>query len=324
MEKEGLQFNLDLVKEVAERIRPLINRTPCLPFLHLRDALGQQVYLKMENLQITGGFKLRGNANKLTRMPKREFADGVITASSGNHGLGMALSARRLRIPAVVVVGKSTPENKIEKLRTYGAQVIQYGENYNDAANYAQKKAEEENMYYVPSFDDPDIIIGNGTMGLEIFEDIPEVQTYICPIGGGGGISGSGLVLKNLNPNIRIIGVEAEGAASMCASFQAGEVVELESINTKAEGIAVSKPGTLPYTISREIVDEIVTVSDQDLFRTLRLMVEECKIVPELAGVASAAALVQGRIKNPAGPIVCLVSGGNIHSKILCDALLKA
>lgn len=308
-------------EEARERIRSFIHRTPCHPLQDLSEEMGQEIFLKLENLQATGGFKLRGNLNKLLSIGKGKLTNGVVTASSGNHGLGLAYSSRILGIRAIVVVPEKTPRNKVEKLRHYGATLIFEGEYYDQAAITAMKIAEETRALYVPSFDDPDIIAGNGTIGLEIFEDLPEIGLYICPIGGGGGISGSGLALKTLNPDIKVVGVEAEGAASMKASLEAGFPVSLPEVKTKAEGIAVSRPGNLPFHIVKDLVEEIVTVSEKEMESALRYLVSRGKIVTELAGTAAVAALLAEKIAPRDSPAVCLITGGNIDIQVLSSLL---
>jgi len=315
------QLNLQKFQEARERIKKYIQKTPCLPFQDLSEEVGLNIYMKLESLQITGGFKLRGNLNKLLSMGKEKLPNGVVTASSGNHGLGLSYSARLLDIKATVVVPETTPKNKVDKLRDYGAEVILAGAHYDEAVKRVKKIVEETGALYVPSFDDPDIIAGNGTIGLEISEDVSDVALYICPIGGGGGISGSGLALKALNPNLKIIGVEAAGAASMKASLEAGKPVQLSEVKTGAEGIAVSKPGELPFEIVKNLVDEIVTVSEEEMKEALRYLVGKGKVVPELAGTAGIAALLAGKIIPENAPVVSVITGGNIDIQFLGSIL---
>ncbi len=315
------KLNMQKFKEAKERIAPYIHRTPSIPFQDLSEEMEHKIYLKLESLQATGGFKLRGNLNKLLAMGKDNLPNGVVTASSGNHGLGLSYSARLIGVKAIVVVPETTPKNKVEKLRAYGAEVILSGAHYDEAKEMVEKIVEETGALYVPSFDDSEIIAGNATIGLEIYEDVPEVDLYICPIGGGGGISGSGLALKALNPKIKIVGVEAEGAASMKASVEAGTPVQLPEVTTKAEGIAVSKPGELPFQIVKDLVDDIVTVSEKEMEEALCYLVGRGKVVPEMAGTAAVAALMNGRVKPGKGPVCCLITGGNVDIQFLASLL---
>lgn len=315
-----VEIGLKEIKEAANRIKKFINRTPCVPSQRLSEHYNRNIYLKLENLQITGGFKIRGNANKLSSLSNSELGSGVVTASSGNHGLGLSLSAKHRFVNATIVVPKRTPWNKIEKLKKYGAEVIINGDNYDEAVLTAKEIEKNQGFLYIPSFDDLDIITGNGTIGLEIYEDVPDTNLVVCPIGGGGGISGIGLALKGFSPSIRVIGVEAQGASSMKYSLIANKCICLEKINTLADGIAVRQPGRIPFEIVKDIVEEIIVVSDDEMKKALCQLVLKDKIVPELAGAASVAAL--SKIKLPKfGAIVCLISGGNIDQKLLVSIL---
>jgi len=305
-------ITLEQIKEARERIAGAIIKTPCVYSLPISRMTGNDVFLKLECLQLTQAFKARGNANKLALMSKAEIERGVITASSGNHGLGLSLASKRHGLKAVIVVPEVAPANKIEKIRENGAEVIIKGKTYDDAVNYAQALSREKDLFYVPSFDDLDIIAGNGSMGLEILEDVPDVKVIICPIGGGGGISGVSLAVKQVNQDIRVVGVEAEKAPSMLMSIEAGEITELTSANTFADGIAVRKPGNLNFEIVQEWIDKIVTVSEEEMERAIILLAKEAKIIAEGAGAASVAALITGRVNSKYEKIVCIISGGNI------------
>lgn len=308
-------ITLEQIKEACERISGAIIKTPCVYSLPLSRLTGKDVFLKLECLQLTQAFKARGNANKLALMGKAEGERGVITASSGNHGLGLSLASKKHGLNAVIVVPEVAPVNKIEKIRENGAEVVIKGKTYDDAVNYAQTLSREKNLFYVPSFDDLDIIAGNGSMGLEILEDVPDVNLIICPIGGGGGISGIALAVKQVNQNIRVVGVEAEKAPSMLRSIEAGEITELTSANTFADGIAVRKPGKLNFEIVRGWIDKIITVSEEEMERAVFLLAKEAKIIAEGAGAASVAALITGKVNSKYEKIVCIISGGNIDLK---------
>lgn len=314
-------MEIDFLKAVAQEIKPLILPTPTIYSEELSNHYGCNIYLKLENLQFTGAFKIRGNAYKLSRLSLEELKSGVITASSGNHGLGLSLSAQRKGVKSTVVVPERTPANKIEKLNRFGAEVILHGNSYDDAVEEVRRIVDREGYIYVPSFDDRDIITGNATMGLEIYQDVPQVDLVICPIGGGGGISGIGLALESLKPGVRIVGVEAEGAASMLSSLQAGKPCRLPEIFTQAEGIAVSEPGKIPYGIVSEIVEKILLVSEKEMQEALKFLLEKVNIVVELAGAVSTAALAKLPLPSPAGNVVCLVSGGNIDLEKLQEII---
>jgi threonine dehydratase len=284
---------------------------------------GKDVFLKLECLQVTQAFKARGNANKLALMSHEERERGVITASSGNHGLGLSLASRQHGLRAMIVVPEVAPVNKIEKIKENGAEVIIKGKTYDDAVNYAQTVSKEKGLVYISSFDDPDIIAGNGSMGLEILEDVPDVKLIICPIGGGGGISGISLAVKQVNPDIHVVGVEAEKAPSMLRSIEAGEIIELTSANTFADGIAVRKPGKLNFEIVQSWIDKIVTVSEEEMEKAVVILAKEAKIVAEGAGAASVAALMAGVVNSEFDKIVCIISGGNIDLNLFKRLLEK-
>lgn len=307
------EISLNQIKQARERIKDKVNKTPCIYSLPLSRMTGEEVFLKLENLQVTQAFKARGNANKIAILSQEQKERGVITASSGNHGQGLSLAALRNEVKAVVVLPEVAPLNKREKIKENKAEVIIKGKTYDDAALYAHSLAKDKGYTYIPSFDDPDIVAGNGSMGLEILEDVPQAEIIICPIGGGGGISGVCLATKQIKANIQIIGVEAEGAAAMLESVKAGKLVELSSINTFADGIAVRKPGELNFKIVKRCVDDIVTVSDEEMKSAIAILAKEAKVIAEAAGAASVAALLFKKfpVKDRSN-IVCIISGGNI------------
>ena len=314
-------ISLTQIREARERIRKVINKTPCIYSLPLSQKIGKEIFLKLENLQVTQAFKARGNANKIVLLDKQKKKKGVITASSGNHGLGLSLAALQNGVKAVIVVPKVAPTNKIEKIKENKAEVIIEGETYDDAASYAHSLAEEEGFIYIPSFDDPDIIAGNGSIGLEIIEDVPEVEVIIFPIGGGGGISGVSLAVKKTNPNIQVFGVEAERAPSMLNSVKAGKITELSSCNTFADGIAVRKPGKLNFEIVKRYVDGIVTVSEEEMKSAIVALAKEAKIIAEGAGASSVAALLFKKFTTKRSRIVCVITGGNIDMSLFKSIL---
>ena len=318
------EISLDQIRQARERIKDKVNRTPCIYSLPLSRMTGKEVFLKLENLQVTQAFKARGNANKIALLSKEQKERGVITASSGNHGHGLSLAALRNGVKAVVVLPEAAPLNKREKIKENRAEVIIKGKTYDDAALYAHSLAEERGYTYIPSFDDADIIAGNGSIGLEILEDVPQAQTIVFPIGGGGGISGVCLAAKQIKTGIQIIGVEAAGAAAMLESIKADKLVELPSINTFADGIAVRKPGELNFKIVKHCVDDVVTVSDEEIKSAIVMLAREAKIVAEGAGAASVATLLFEKFPVEDGSsVVCVISGGNIDMDLF-RAILEA
>ena len=307
------EISLKKIKEAQEQIKGMVNKTPCIYSLPLSRIIKKEVFLKLENLQITQAFKARGNANKITLLSEKEKNRGAITASSGNHGQGLSLAALRAGIKAVIVLPEVAPNNKIEKIKENKAEVIIKGKTYDDACNYAHSLSKKIGYTYIPSFDDLDIIAGNGSIGLEILEEVPQTQMIICPIGGGGGISGVALATKQINSDIQIIGVEAERAASMLESIKAGKIVELPSADTFADGIAVKKPGKINFEIVKKYVDDIITVSEEEMKSAIFTLAKEAKTVAEGAGASSVAALLSKKVPIKAiSNIVCIITGGNI------------
>ncbi|MDI6894861.1 MAG: threonine/serine dehydratase [Bacillota bacterium] len=337
---------LDEVREARDRIRGEVVRTPLVSPEALEKRLGMPVALKLENFQRTGAFKFRGALNCVLRLVATRGAPGLhlVTASSGNHALGMSLAGRLAGVPVTVVMPEGAPLVKQEKARAYGARVILHGEAYDDAQVCARRLADQAGAVYIPSFNHPDIMAGQGTVALEILEDLPAPGTMVFPIGGGGLAAGMAVVLRVLSPRTVLVGVQAEGAASTKVSLERGEPVELESVHTVADGIAVRRPGDLTFAVVRELVDRVVTVSDEEILAAMRLLVTEASLVPEPAGVAAVAALLAGRIgpasradragragrraadaperaaaapEAPGGPVVAVVTGGNVDVGLL-------
>jgi len=319
------EISIKKIKEVRERIKGMVNKTPCIYSLPLSRIIKKDVFLKLENLQITQAFKVRGNVNKISLLSKEEKNRGVITASSGNHGQGLSLAALRAGIKAVIILPEVAPKNKIEKIKENKAKVIIKGKTYDDACNYAHSLSKKMGYTYIQSFDDFDIIAGNGSIGLEILEEVPQTQMIICPIGGGGGISGVALATKQINSDIQIIGVEADRAASMLESIKAGKIVELPSADTFADGIAVRKPGKISFEIVKKYVDDIITVSEEEMKLAIFALAKEAKIVAEGAGASSVAALLSKKFSmKDISNIVCIITGGNIDITLFKSILNNA
>jgi len=319
------EINLEKIKEARERIKGAINKTPCIYSLPLSRITKKEVFLKLENLQVTQAFKARGNANKIALLSEKEKNRGVITASSGNHGQGLSLAALRAGIKAVIVLPEVAPNIKIEKIKENKAEVIIKGKTYDDACNYAHSLSKKMGYIYIQSFDDPDIITGNGSIGLEILEEVPQSQMIICPIGGGGGISGVALATKQIKSDIKIVGVEAERSPSMLESIKAGKIIELSSANTFADGIAVRKPGKINFEIVKKYVDDIVTVSEEEMKSAIFTLAKEAKIVVEGAGASPVASLLSKKVLiNNVSNIVCIITGGNIDMTLFKSILKDA
>lgn len=320
-----LEISLSQIKQARERIEDKVNKTPCLYSLPLSRLIKKEVFLKLENLQITQSFKIRGGSNKMALLSREQKEGGVVASSTGNHALGISLAASRNDVKAIVVVPEVTPLSKISKIKENKAEVILKGTTLDDAIIYAQSLARDKGYIYISSGDDPDIIAGNGSMALEIIEEVPQVEIIVCPIGIGGGVSGISLAAKQIKQDIQIIGVEASGAPSMLESVKANKIAELPSANTLADGIAVRKPGKLCFEIVKKYVDNIVTVSEEEIKSAIVTLATEAKIVAEGAGAASVAALLFNKfpLKDKSN-VVCLISGGNIDMSLFRAILNSA
>ncbi len=303
-----LKFNT--IEEAAQRLEKVIKQIPLMESEFFSQEYGNRVYIKPENLQKTGAFKIRGAYNKIALLPEEVKERGLIASSAGNHAQGVAYAARELSAKATIVMPRTTPLIKIDATKELGATVILEGDLYDEAHNHAIGLARTKGFEFIHPFDDPDVIAGQGTIGIEIIKELPEVDVILVPVGGGGLISGIAVAAKSLNPRIKIIGVEPEGAATLYQSLKEGKATSLDHVTTIADGVAVKKAGQLTFEIIKEYVDEIVTVSDFDIMEALLMLLERQKLIAENAGVLSLAALkhIKERNKN----IVSLVSGGNI------------
>src|SRR5260221_6499835 len=304
------------IRAAAERIRPHARRTPTVYSYTFSESSGADVWLKLENLERTGSFKLRGALNKIQLLAPAERARGLVAASAGNHAQGVALAARICEAAATIVMPTGTPLNKIQRTEGYGAEVVLQGGSYDQSQAAARALAQERGATLVHPFDDPDVIEGQGTIALEILDEVPALDTLVVPIGGGGLIAGIGLALKALAPHVRLVGVQASGAAPMVRSFRSRARETVESPRTLADGIRVGAPGehTLPLVL--RLVDECVTVEEPEIAEAVFQAMEKSKIVAEPAGVVAIAALAAGKVRG-AKNVVALVSGGNVDLNLI-------
>ncbi|WP_431779668.1 threonine ammonia-lyase [Microbacterium aurantiacum] len=306
--------------DAARVLDGVIARTPLDESLHLSDLLGVPVHLKLENLQRTGSFKIRGATYRLSRLTVEERARGVVAASAGNHAQGVALAAKALGIPATIFMPLGVPVPKLLATRGYGADVILEGATVETPLRLAADFAERTGAVFIHPFDHPDVIAGQGTLGLELMDDLPDLDTIVMSIGGGGLVAGVAAAVKARaaaeGRSIRIIGVQAENSAAYPTSLAAGHPLDVETRPTIADGIAVARPGNLPFSIIRDHVDEVVTVSEDDIARALLVLLERAKQVVEPAGAAGVAAILAGKIR-AAGPTAVVLSGGNIDPLLL-------
>ena len=307
--------------EARERLGTVIEKTKFIHSNIFSDESGNDVYIKPENLQRTGAFKIRGAYNKIAKLTEEEKKRGVIAASAGNHAQGVALAAQKLGIKAVIVMPKHTPLIKVEATRRYGAEVILTGQVYDEAYEYAKKLQEKEGYTFVHPFNDEDVIEGQGTIALEVLEELPDADIILVPIGGGGLISGIASAAKLKNPLIKIIGVEPEGAASALEARKSHHVVELDEANTIADGTAVKKIGDITFDYIEKYVDDIVTVSDYELMAAFLVLVEKHKIVAENSGILSVAGLKKLNVTGK--KIISIISGGNIDVLTISSMINK-
>jgi len=306
------------IAEAAERIRDGIVTTPCTRARGFEDILSCPFYLKFENLQRTGSFKDRGSLNRLLRLDDEERRRGVVAASAGNHAQGVAYHCGRLGIPSTVVMPETAPLIKVSNTRRYGARVVLSGTILDESAVEASRIAGEEGLTTIPAFDHEDIIAGQGTMGLEILEQVPTLTTVLVPVGGGGMISGIAVAIKEVRPDVRIVGIEAEAAASAAASRAAGEVVRIAHSDTLADGIATKRIGDLTFPIIQRYVDDLVAVGEDEIAAAILMLLERRKTVVEGAGAVSLAALLAGRLSFAEGEtVVAILSGGNIDINMI-------
>ncbi|WP_105300656.1 threonine ammonia-lyase [Anaerococcus marasmi] len=301
--------NLEMIKEAREILNGNIEKTP----IYTASRMGENLYIKMENLQKTGSFKLRGAFNKIAHLTDEQKKKGVISCSAGNHAQGVALSATRQGIKSYICIPSIAPLSKIEATRGYGGEVIIVDGTFDDAQAKAYELQKERDLTYVAPFDDEYVLSGQGTIGLEILDQLPDVKYIVVPIGGGGLISGIALAVKSLRPDVKIIGVEPETAASMLASRKAGKIVTLDSANTMADGIAVKKPGEITFDLCEKYVDEIVTVSEDEITNAILRLLEESKVSAEGAGASSVAAVLSNKYDFSDGKVCAVLSGGNIN-----------
>lgn len=303
-------LTLEKFEQASELVKNITNPTKLVYSEYLSQETGGRIYLKPENMQYTGAYKVRGAYYKISTMSEEERARGLITASAGNHAQGVAYAAQKFGCKVVIVMPTVTPLIKVNRTKNYGAEVILYGDVYDDACEYALKLAEEKGYTFVHPFDDPDIATGQGTIAMEIVQELPTVDYILVPVGGGGLITGVAALAKMLNPKIQVIGVEPSQAASMTAALATGEPVSLDSANTIADGTAVKRVGETIFPYAQENIDRMLTVEDDELIGAFLDLVENHKMVVENSGLLTVAALKQLDLKGKKA--VAILSGGNM------------
>lgn len=317
-----LQTAVDLnrIKAASEALKGMVHHTPLLTSRTFDNLAGCPVYMKAENLQKTGSFKIRGAYYCLSKLPPDERSAGVVTASAGNHAQGIALGAQLNGIRAIVFMPIGASIAKVQATKNYGAEVRLVGTIFDEAVAAAKDYARETGAVFVSAFDHDDIITGQGTTGLEILEDLPDVETVIVPVGGGGLISGIAIALKESNPRIRVIGVQAEGAPALVRSFQTHALAPTLSVKTIADGIAIKHPADRTFHYIEKYVDDMVTVADEDTANTMVMLLERMKLVVEGAGAVALTALLSKRVLGR-GKTAAILSGGNIDTKLLSSLI---
>ena len=310
-------IDIHTIRDAARVIEGSVSRTPMLHSPALSERFGGDVYLKLENLQRTGSFKIRGAMYRILSDRGGIAAAGVVAASAGNHAQGVALAARQANLPALIVMPEWVSISKQEATRAYGGEVVICGRSVTECVARAEEMAAAGRTFIHP-FDDPAVIAGQATVGLEIFEELPDADQVVVPVGGGGLIAGIGAAARALQPGCRVIGAQAAGCPSMAASLEAGRVVEVDAAVSIADGIAVRRPGALTFAMARAVVDRVVTVTEQDITRAMLLLLERKKVLTEGAGAVPLAAMLGGAVTAAPGvKTVLVVSGGNVDSPLL-------
>ncbi|MGN0250590.1 MAG: threonine ammonia-lyase [Oliverpabstia sp.] len=303
-------LTLEKFEEASEVVKQVVQETKLIYSDYFSHMTGNKVYFKPENMQRTGAYKLRGAYYKISTLSAEEREKGLITASAGNHAQGVAYAAKAFGVKAVIVMPTTTPLIKVERTKSYGAEVVLYGDVYDEACEHAYKLAEENGYTFIHPFDDPAVATGQGTIAMEIFKELPLVDYILVPVGGGGLATGVSTLAKLLNPNIKVIGVEPAGANCLEVSLEKGEVTTLPSVNTIADGTAVKTPGEQIFPYLRDNLDDIITVEDDELIVCFLDMVENHKMIVENSGLLTVAALQHLKVKNK--KIVSVLSGGNM------------
>ena len=322
-------LTLESFEEAAAKVKEVTQETKLIYSSYFSDMTGNKVYLKPENMQRTGAYKVRGAYYKISTLSDEERNKGLITASAGNHAQGVAYAAHKYGVKAVIVMPTTTPLIKVERTKSYGAEVILHGDVYDEACAHALQLAEENGYTFIHPFDDENVIAGQGTIGLEILSQVADADVIVVPVGGGGLISGVAFTVKQLKPSVRVYGVQAEGAPSMVNSLKDGKIECLESVHTIADGIKVKEPGEHTFEYCSKYVDGVVTVSDDEISSAILHLIEKQKLVSEGAGATPVAAVMFNKIPDIKGKkVVCLVSGGNIDvtilSRVIKRGLLKS
>lgn len=307
-----MNIELNALEQAAERLAPILHHTDLDLSSTFSEMTGGKIYLKCENRQKTGSFKIRGASNKIAALVEQGGVNAVVASSAGNHAQGVACAASKFGIPATIVMPKAAPIAKVQATEGYGAKVVLHGDCYDDAYAHAMKICQEEGATFLHPYNDPDVIAGQGTLGLEILSDLPYVDIIVAPAGGGGLLAGIAAAVKQINPRVQVYGVQAEGASAIAQSYAQKALVTTDSAATIADGIAVKAPGDLTVDLINRFADGVVTVSDSEIANAILLLMERCKQIVEPAGATPLAAVLSGKIDVAGKRVVCVMSGGNI------------
>jgi len=322
-----MRFNTEYIRqrilEAYKILYKVVYKTPLIYSYSLSKLSNGEIYLKLENLQRTGSFKVRGAYFKIWNEYLKGY-NNVIAADPGNHGQGVAYSTYKLKISSTIVIPENAPSFRIKAIKNYGARIILHGENYEDAYEKALEIAREKDMPFIHPFEDPDLIAGHGTIGLELYEDLKNIDRVIVPIGGGGLISGISIALKNLKKDIKIIGVQPEGASALYKSFKKKRLIYIDKASSIADVLAIKRPGIENFKIINQLVDDIVTVSDDEIIKAMLLTLEKTKLVVEAAGTLGIAAILSQKINISKGNTVIILSGGNIDITTMPELIRKS
>ena len=307
-----MELKLQDIELAAQRLRPVLHHTELDMSSTFSEMTGGQIYLKCENRQKTGSFKIRGAGNKIAAIAERGEVKSVVASSAGNHAQGVALAAKNFGIPATIVMPASAPIAKVQATEGYGAKVVLSGDCYDDAYAKACEICREEGATFLHPYNDLEVIAGQGTLGLEILSDLPTADVVIVPAGGGGLLAGVAAFIKQINPRIRVIGVQAEGADAIARSFREKRYISTDEVSTIADGIAVKSPGDITVELINRYADDVVTVSDIEISEAILMLMERCKQIVEPSGATPVAAVLKGKVDVRGKKVVCLLSGGNI------------
>lgn len=318
-----LPISIESINEAKKNMKEYTRTTPLIQSMFLSSFTGGQVFLKLENMQLTGSFKFRGAFNKIVQLTEEEKSKGVIAVSAGNHAQGVALTSKLLSIKSTIVMPEIAPIAKIKATENYGANVILHGTNFDEAKKYCEQIVKQMNMTYIPPYDDPYVMAGQGTVGLEILDAAWDVDTVLVPVGGGGLIAGVATALKTFNEQIKIIGVQAENVHGMAASYKEGVRIGHMNCPTIADGCAVEYPGKLTFEVVKELVDDMITVTEKEIEVAMKDLIQRTKIIVEGSGALTTAAILSGKVDQyvHGKKVIAVVSGGNVDLTKIIDVI---